>query len=56
MRHTIEEFINGTWIPINVFTSTDEFTSKELAEASLHFKRSLRLDGSPIYQHLRIVP
>ena len=55
MSHTIEELIEGVWIPIQVFTPTDKFTSKELAEASLHIKRSLRLDGGHLYQPLRIV-
>ena len=55
MNHTIEELIKGVWIPIEVFTPTDVITSKDLAEASLHIKRSLRLDGGHLYQPLRIV-
>ena len=33
MTHTIEELIKGVWIPIEVFTPTDQSTSRELAEA-----------------------
>ena len=52
MTHNIEELIKGAWIPIEVFTPTDQFTSRELAEAALAIKRSL---PGHFYQPLRIV-
>tara|TARA_B100001939_G_scaffold11449_1_gene10000 strand:+ start:921 stop:1145 length:225 start_codon:yes stop_codon:yes gene_type:complete len=55
VTHTIEEFINGVWVPLEVFESTEEFTSKELAQASLFNKRSLRLDGMDLYRQMRIM-
>ena len=55
VTHTIEEFIDGVWIPVEVFESTKEFTSEELAQASLFNKRSLRLDGMDLYRQMRIM-
>ena len=52
MSHTIEEFVEGAWTPIEVFASTEEFNSRDIAEASLGIKRALR----KYYVHpLRIV-
>lgn len=49
MNYIIEELAKGVWTPVK------EYQSKELAEASLGFKRALRLDGMPLYEDLRIV-
>jgi hypothetical protein len=55
VTHTIEEFIDGDWIPLEVFVSKNEYTSEELEEASFFFKRYIRIYGRDLERQMRIV-
>ena len=52
MVYTIERCTQGVWAPVSYHNS------KELAEAEIDTKVSIRIDGLPLYQRdrLRIVP
>lgn len=51
MTYTIERFTQGVWAPLS------QQKSKELAEAEVSIKLSLRIDGKPLFErhHLRII-
>jgi hypothetical protein len=52
MTYTIERFTQGVWAPVS------QHKSKELAEAEVGIKLSLRISGKPFFErhHLRIIP
>ena len=49
MTYQIESVFQGIWLPVS------HHKSKELAEAEAGIKRSLLIDGKPLYEHLRVV-